>query len=151
MLEIGCATGQLSEELTGRADVVVALDASAGALQVARQKTDAVQWIWGAVPADLPNERFDAIILSEVGYFLDGPELVATLRAARRRLTARGEIVLAHWRGPTRDIPLDGRAVHRQAAALMDLPLRARYEDVDLIVEVWGEPVSVYREYRGAS
>lgn len=151
VLEIGCATGQLSEELTGRADVVVALDASAGALQVARQKTDAVQWIWGAVPADLPNERFDAIILSEVGYFLDGPELVATLRAARRRLTARGEIVLAHWRGPTRDIPLDGRAVHRQAAALMDLPLRARYEDVDLIVEVWGEPVSVYREYRGAS
>ncbi len=151
VLEIGCATGQLSEELIGRADTVVALDASARALQVARQKTDAVRWIWGAVPADLPNERFDAIILSEIGYFLDGPELVATLRAARRRLTARGEILLAHWRGSTRGIPLDGRAVHRQAAALMDLPLRARYEDIDLIVEVWGEPVSVYREYRGAS
>ena len=68
-----------------------------------------------------------------------------------RKVAIDGEIVLAHWRGPTTGIPLDGAAVHAQAAALLDLPLRARYEDVDLIVEVWGEPVSVYREYRGAS
>ncbi|WP_304116207.1 PIG-L family deacetylase [Mycolicibacterium bacteremicum] len=151
VLEVGCATGQLSEELTGRADTVVAIDASERALAVARRRTDAVRWICGAAPRDLPDETFDAIILSEIGYFLDGPDLTATLRAVRRNLTARGEIVLAHWRGPTDGIPLDGRAVHEQAAALLDLPLRARYEDVDLIVEVWGEPVSVYREYRGAS
>lgn len=150
VLEVGCATGQLSEELAGRADTVVALDASARALAVARRKTTAVQWVCGAVPGDLPDERFDVIILSEVGYFLDGPDLAATLRAARRHLADRGEIVLAHWQGATTGIPLDGAAVHRQAGALLDLPLRARYCDVDLIVEVWGEPVSVYREYRGA-
>lgn len=151
ILEVGCATGQLSEQLTGRADIVVAMDASERALKVARNKTGVVRWMCGAAPADLPDETFDAIILSEVGYFLDGPELTATLRAVRKRLTARGEIVLAHWRGPIAGIPLDGTAVHAQAAALLDLPLRARYVDVDLIVEVWGEPVSVYREYRGAS
>lgn len=150
VLEVGCATGQLSEELIGRADTVVALDASPRALAVARSRTDAVQWICGSVPDDLPEGDFDVVILSEVGYFLDGPELTATLRTARRHIAARGEIVLAHWRGATSGIPLDGAAVHRQAAAQLDLPLRARYEDVDLIVEVWGEPVSVYREYRGA-
>ena len=151
VLEIGCATGQLSEQLTGRADTVVAIDASERALEVARSRSGAVRWICGAAPADLPDETFDAIILSEIGYFLDGPDLIATLRSVRRHLIGRGEIVLAHWRGPTTGIPLDGAAVHAQAAALLDLPLRARYEDVDLIVEVWGEPVSVYREYRGAS
>lgn len=151
ILEVGCATGQLSEQLTGRADTVIAMDASDRALEIARGRTDAVRWICGAAPDDLPEETFDAIILSEVGYFLDGPELTTTLRTARRRLRARGELVLAHWRGPTTGIPLDGAAVHEQAAALLDLPLRARYVDVDLIVEVWGEPVSVYREYRGAS
>ena len=151
ILEVGCATGQLAEQLTGRADTVVAIDASERALAVARNRTDEVRWICGAAPADLPDETFDAIILSEIGYFLDGPDLIATLRAVRRHLTTRGEIVLAHWRGSTTGIPLDGAAVHAQAAALLDLPLRARYEDVDLIVEVWGEPVSVYREYRGAS
>lgn len=151
ILEVGCATGQLSEQLLGRADTVVAMDASARALEIARGRTDAVHWICGAAPGDLPAETFDAVILSEIGYFLDGPDLAATLRSVRRRLTSRGEIVLAHWRGPTTDIPLDGAAVHAQAAALLDLPLRARYEDADLIVEVWGEPVSVYREYRGAS
>ena len=151
ILEVGCATGQLSELLTGRADTVVAIDASERALDVARNRTDTVRWICGAVPDDLPEETFDAIILSEIGYFLDGLELTATLRRVRRQLTARGEIVLAHWRGRTAGIPLDGAAVHAQAAALLDLPLRARYTDVDLVVEVWGEPVSVYREYRGAS
>lgn len=151
ILEVGCATGQLAEQLAGRADTVVAIDASERALAVAKNRTDTVRWICGAAPADLPDETFDAIILSEIGYFLDGPDLIATLRTVRRHLTARGEIVLAHWRGPTTDIPLDGAAVHGQAAALLDLPLRARYEDVDLVVEVWGEPVSVYREYRGAS
>jgi LmbE family N-acetylglucosaminyl deacetylase/SAM-dependent methyltransferase len=151
ILEIGCATGQLAEQLTDRADTVVAIDASERALAVARSRTQAVRWICGAAPADLPDETFDAIILSEVGYFMDGPDLIATLRTVRRHLSARGEIVLAHWRGPTAGIPLDGAAVHAQAASLLDLPLRARYEDVDLVVEVWGEPVSVYREYRGAS
>lgn len=151
ILEIGCATGQLSELLTGRADTVVAIDASERALEVARNRSGAVRWICGAAPADLPEEAFDVIILSEIGYFLDGLDLTATLRRVRRQLTRRGEIVLAHWRGPTTGIPLDGAVVHAQAAALLDLPLRARYEDVDLIVEVWGEPVSVYREYRGAS
>lgn len=151
ILEVGCATGQLSEQLTGRADTVVAIDASERALQIARNRTGAVRWIRGAVPDDLPDEKFDVVILSEIGYFLDGPELIATLRSARRHLTARGEIVLAHWRGPTAGIPLDGATVHAQAAAILDLPLRARYVDVDLVIEVWGEPVSVYREYRGAS
>ncbi|MGW0161099.1 methyltransferase domain-containing protein [Mycobacterium sp. NPDC003323] len=151
ILEIGCGTGQLAEELTGRADQVVALDASPRALEIARRRTDAVGWVQGVAPAELPDETFDAIILSEVGYHLDGPDLTATLRFARRHLSAHGEVVLAHRRELTSTTPLDGSAVHEQAAAVLDLPLRARYEDADIVVEAWGEPISVHREYRGTS
>lgn len=150
VLEIGCATGQLSQLLATRADEVVGLDASERALAVARERTDAVRWVLGAAPRDIPEERFDLVVLSEVGYFLDGPDLIATLRAVRRNLAPNGEIVVANWRRPTEHIALDGPSVNRQAASALDLPLRARYEDADLSVDVWGEPVSVYDEYRGA-
>jgi LmbE family N-acetylglucosaminyl deacetylase len=145
-LEVGCATGQLSLQLKDRADEVIGLDASAGALAVARTRSDAVRWVLGAAPADLPDDEVDLVVLSEVGYFLDGPDLLATLRGARNRLRPGGEIVVANWRGSTRDIPLDGPLVQSQAELMFDLPLRARYEDADLTVEVWGHPVSVHRD-----
>jgi SAM-dependent methyltransferase len=145
-LEIGCATGQLSAQLRARADNVIGMDASEGALDVARARTDAVEWLLGAAPNDIPDRQFDLVVLSEVAYFLDGPELLATLRAARRQLRPHGEILLANWSAPTDDIPLDGPTVHAQAAAIFDLPPRARYHDADLTIQVWGEPLSVYRE-----
>lgn len=152
-LDIGCATGHLSELLVTRADRVTGLDASAAALAVAASRTSAagVQWLQGTAPADIPDDTFDLIVLSEMAYFLDGPDLLATLRAVRRALRPGGEIVLADWRHRTENIPLDGPTVHRQVAAAMDLPLRARYEDADLMVEVWGDPVSTYDSHRNRS
>ncbi|BBX47260.1 hypothetical protein GCM10009641_14590 [Mycobacterium cookii] len=145
-LEIGCSTGQLSALLRDRVSDVVGLDASEMALDVARERTSAVRWVLGAAPIDIPDADFDLIVLSEVAYFLDGPELLATLRGVRRRLRPHGEILIANWSAPTENIPLDGPTVNAQAAAIFDLPLRARYHDVDLTIQVWGEPVSVYRE-----
>lgn len=146
VLEIGCATGQISAQLRERADLVVGMDASARALEIARARSDSVDWLLGAAPSDIPDSDFDLIVLSEVTYFLDGPELLATLRAVRRRLRPRGEILIANWSAPTENIPLDGPTAHAQAAAVFDLPLRARYSDADLTIQVWGEPRSVYRE-----
>jgi len=116
------------------------------ALDVARARTDTVEWLLGAAPNDIPDLQFDLVVLSEVAYFLDGPELLATLRAARRQLRPHGEILIANWSAPTDDIPLDGPTAHAQAAAIFDLPLRARYHDADLTIQVWGEPLSVYHE-----
>ena len=59
-----------------------------------------------------------------------------------------GEIVIANWRGRTERIPLDGESVQQQALAVFDLPLRAHYHDPDLLIDVWGEPVSVHAEAR---
>lgn len=148
VLEIGCATGQLATRLCDRAAEVVALDASAAALRVAKERSDAVRWVLGAAPRDIPDGDYDLIVMSEIGYFLDGVDLLTTLRALRRRLRPDGELVVANWRGPTENIPLDGETVQQQAAAMLDLPLRAHYEDVDLVIDVWGQPVSVYGAHR---
>ena len=107
-----------------------------------------MRWLRGAAPGDLPADAFDLVVLSEVAYFLDGPDLLTTLRAVRRSLREGGELVVADWRHPTGDIPLDGPAAHRQVAAVLDLPLRARYEDSDLLIEVWGDPLSTYDSHR---
>ncbi|MBD3785142.1 MAG: PIG-L family deacetylase, partial [Micrococcales bacterium] len=147
-LEIGCATGILTRDLAARADHVTALDVSAEALEVARRDgPPAVTWVLGGVPADVPVGRFDLVVLSEVGYFLTPLHLLETLRLVRARLAPGGEVVLVHWRHPTDGIPLDGPAVHDQArSALGDLPLRSRYEDADLLLDVLGGPVSLAAE-----
>ena len=98
----------------------------------------------GRAPDDVPEGRFDLVMLSEVGYFLTPIELLETLRVVWSRLVPGGEVVLVHWRHPTDAIPLDGPAVHEQArSALAVLPLRARYEDGDVLLDVLGDPASV--------
>ena len=148
VLEIGCATGQLSSRLRNRADEVVGLDASAAALRVARERCATVRWVHGAAPQDIPDEKFDLIVVSELGYFLDGVDLLSTLRALRKCLRPGGELVIANWCGPTENIPLDGETVQHQATAMIDLPVRAHYRDADLVIDVWGQPISVLAEGR---
>lgn len=148
-LEIGCASGQLTSKLRERADVAVGLDASDAALSVARARGDDVHWVLGAAPRDIPDEDYDLVVASEIGYFLDGVELLTTLRAVRGRLRPNGEFVVANWRRDTTDVPLDGPTVQQQIAEAIDLPRRARYEDVDLLIDVYGQPISVYDEAGG--
>lgn len=145
VLEIGCSTGILTRALAERADEVVALDVSERALEVAREDAPAhVRWVGGGAPDDVPHVPADLVVLSEVGYFLTPTEWLRTLRVVRDRLADGGEVVLVHWRHPTDDIPLDGPAVHEQAAAaLADLGHRVHHEDGDVLLDVWGGPASV--------
>ncbi|WP_293004507.1 PIG-L family deacetylase [Mycobacterium sp.] len=150
VLEIGCSTGQLAERLRAHADYAVGLDASDRALDAARAHRrgalDCRHSAGGHTARTVRPHR-----VSEVTYFLNGPDLYATLRAVRRRLRPRGEILIANYAAPTQDTPLDGPTVHRQAEAVLDLPMRARYQDADLTIQAWGEPRSLHQEYGGVS
>ncbi|QIM21881.1 bifunctional PIG-L family deacetylase/class I SAM-dependent methyltransferase [Phycicoccus sp. HDW14] len=145
VLEIGCATGVLTRDLAERADDLVAMDVSPRALEQARHDAPAhVRWVLGAAPDGVPDERFDLVVLSEVGYFLTPTDWLETLRVVRDRLSDGGEVVLVHWRHPTEGIPLDGPTVHAQATtALADLGHRAGHADADVLADVWGGPASV--------
>lgn len=144
VIEVGCATGVLTRALAGRSDRLTGLDVSAQALEVAAVDAPAhATWVQAEVPHGLPGGAYDLVVLSEVGYFLTGTALLGTLRWARSVLRPGGEILLAHWQHDTDDVPLDGRLVHEQAAACLDLPKRAAYSDTDVIIDVYGEPLSV--------
>lgn len=143
VLDLGCATGRLTADLAVRADHVTAVDVSQAALDRAREHVPDphVDWIRGELPGvldEVGGDPFDLVVLSEVGYFLRGDEWLATVRGARRLLADGGEIVLCHWRHPTTGIPLDGPLAHRQAHAMLDLPLRVRHDEPDLQLSVHG-------------
>lgn len=147
VLEIGCGNGALTRELAGRAAQVVAMDVSPVALELARAEApENVDWLCAAAPEGLPEGPFDLIVIAEVGYYLRAVEWLECLRRARSMLSDGGEIVLVHWRHAVEHIPLDGPRVHEHARLALDLPRRLRYEDADLLLEVWGEPVSVHRD-----
>jgi SAM-dependent methyltransferase len=99
----------------------VAVDVSRRALEVARRDTpDGTAWVEGEAPEvlDEVDGPLDLVVLSEVGYFLRPVELWLTLGRLLERLAPGGELVLVHWRHPTRDIPLDGPSVHAQVRAV---------------------------------
>ncbi len=140
VLELGCADGFLTAALVERADAVHACDTSPQAVTAARLNAPAATVERGDLPEALDHCQgdFDLIVLSEVGYFLTATELLATLRRACELLTPGGELLLCHWQHPTNRVPLDGILVHEQARDFMGTRPRARHQDGDLCIEVWG-------------
>lgn len=110
LLEVGCAGGALTARLTERAGAIVAVDVSERALELARQRlgrVDTIEFVAGEVPAYWPKGPFDAVILSEVLYFLSAEEIRSVSRLAQESLTADGLCLLVNWTGPN-DLPVDG-------------------------------------------
>ncbi|KRE42953.1 bifunctional PIG-L family deacetylase/class I SAM-dependent methyltransferase [Knoellia sp. Soil729] len=121
VLDLGCSTGALTRGLAARADEVVAVDVSRRALEVAQRASDTgITWVHGEAPSVLEeiDGPLDLIVISEVGYFLSPIELWLTMGRLLARLRQGGELLLVDWRHPTKDIPLDGPAVHDQVRAI---------------------------------
>ena len=109
-LEVGCSIGIFTRDLAGRCDGLVGLDVAEGALIEARERCadlSHVRFIRAQVPGEWPEGRFDLIVLSEVAYYLDGPDLDRLVGRMRRALRPGGDIAMVHWLGPT-DYPLTG-------------------------------------------
>ncbi len=109
-LEVGCSIGVLTQLLAGRCDRLIALDAAEGALATARSRCAALPGVdlrRMAVPGDWPEGSFDLIMLSEVVYYLDRPDLTRLVGRVRQSLAPAGDVVLVHWTGQT-NYPLHG-------------------------------------------
>lgn len=146
VLDIGCGSGALSRLLADRADHLTALDGAAQCIQRVRAQLPDVDARVAALPHDVPVGPYDLIVISEVGYFLDGRELWQLLRRCAAALAAGGELLLCHWRHPTTGVPLDGDMVHRIAADALAMPRRMRLVEEDVRLEVWGGPASVHAD-----
>lgn len=138
--EPGCAIGELTRRLAARCDEVIASEPSPTALRTARSRcTDLpnVALEPGELPDDWPAGSFDLVVLSEIGYYFEVPELLMVRDRAVGTLEAGGTLVAVHWRGHSEAHLLHGDVVHehlRQAAGVRHV---GGYLDAGFRLDLW--------------
>lgn len=122
--EIGCSIGVLTQQLATRCEHLLAVDGSDIPLQRARErlaKEKHVQTKKMRVPDTFPNDQFDLILLSEVGYYWSWEDLARAQQQMLATLLPGGHLLLVHWILPT-NYPLTGDDVHEAFHALAQTP-----------------------------
>ncbi|TDN92229.1 PIG-L family deacetylase [Microbacterium sp. BK668] len=140
VLEIGCASGLLTRDLSRRARHVLAMDAATTAVETARRRLGGETRVTvrqGSVPADWPTGRFDTIVFSEVGYYLAPDDLRRTLALIEASLSADGCVVACHWRHPVAAYPQTGDDVHDALRAVAAWEVVASHVERDFILDVF--------------
>lgn len=138
VFEPGCSIGLLTAMLAERSERLLAMDISARALEIAETGLPSqVELREGTLPGDWPEEQFELVLLSEVGYYLgeDDCRRMAELAARSTR-----DLMAVHWRHPVDDYPLSGDEVHSilgDAAEANNLTLLMRHCEEDLRIDVW--------------
>lgn len=147
VFEPGCANGELSAELAPRCDRLLCCDTASAAVQLARTRLSVFEHAevrQGRLPTDWPEEKFDLIVFSEIGYYLDEQDLTEVIRRISESLTADGQLLACHWRPPIEGCPLNARQVHDQINDQLALPRLVLHQEADFILELWSrEPRSV--------
>jgi SAM-dependent methyltransferase len=113
--EIGCSLGVLTAQLAPRCGHLLAVDVSEAALAQARQRCAALPQVRVQrmqVPAELPSQSFDLILVSEVGYYWSAADLASAADQLVALLAPGGHLLLVHWTPPVHDYPLTGDDVH---------------------------------------
>ncbi|MBX8621562.1 MULTISPECIES: SAM-dependent methyltransferase [Pseudomonas] len=147
IFEPGCANGELSAALAERCDRLLCCDTSAAAANLARTRLslfDHAEVRQGRLPGDWPEEKFDLIVFSEIGYYLDRQDLTEVIRSISDSLAADGQLLACHWRPPIEGCPLNTRQVHDLIHEQLHLPRLVLHQEADFLLEVWSrEPRSV--------
>lgn len=135
-LELGCATGVLTAELTERSDAVLGTDISAAPLERARHRAPAARFVQAALPAEWPSGRWDLVVMSEVGYYLSPADLDATIDRVLASLDDDGVLVACHWRHPDDEAVSDGDTVDARLAERWPRPALVRHVEEDFVLSV---------------
>ena len=140
--EPGCANGELSAELARRCDRLLVSDISQRAVALARTRLADVTHatvVQAQLPRDWPDDSFDLIVVSELGYFLDAHRLDALADQARASLHPGGTVLACHWRRPIDGCALDGEAVHARIAQRLGLAVLTELREADFVLHVWSD------------
>ncbi len=112
--EIGCSIGVLTQQLVLRCKKLLAVDGSEIPLKSAMkrlQQEPHVHFAKMCIPEDFPQDQFDLILVSEVGYYWSMEDLEKAKRLMINSLLPGGHLLLVHWILPT-NYPLTGDQVH---------------------------------------
>ena len=113
--EIGSSIGVLTAQLAQRCGRLLSVDVSEAALAQARQRCASLPQVElrkMQVPAEFPGEKFDLILLSEVGYYWAPADLARAADLMLAALPAGAQLLLVHWTPAVPDYPQTGDEVH---------------------------------------
>lgn len=141
--EPGCSVGVLTELLAQRCDHVTSTDVVVAALDATHRRLvtghlrDRVTLLRRSLDMPWPPGRFDLVMLSEVGYYLQPAELRAVLDREVPRLARGATVITAHWRHPVADHPMSGDHANDLVGATPGLHQIGSYRDPDVAIEVF--------------
>lgn len=138
--EPGCSTGMLTGLLAERCDRLLAVDAVAAAAGTAAERMAGAGHVTvrtAEVPREWPDEQFDLVVLSELGYYFDDDTLRQLIERAVASLEPGGDLVAVHWRWPVAEHARSGDDVHRALAATGALARLSRLAEADFLLEVF--------------
>lgn len=113
--EIGCSIGVLTELLSQKCQSLLSIDTAEKPLVRARQRLSNAPHVTlqkMEVPDQFPEQQFDLVVMSEVGYYLAMPDLQRLAQKIITHLDNGGHLLLVHWTPLVHDYPLTGDQVH---------------------------------------
>jgi SAM-dependent methyltransferase len=113
--EIGGSIGVLTQMLAGRCNQLLSIDLSPIAQERARRRCldqPNVEFRIMQFPREKPDQCFDLIVLSEVGYYFCQRDLFTARAWIIDSLRPGGHLLLVHWTHFVEDYPLTGDEVH---------------------------------------
>ncbi|MBC7825837.1 MAG: methyltransferase domain-containing protein [Candidatus Parcubacteria bacterium] len=126
-LEIGGSIGVLTEKLADRCDLLWSIDVSQLAQDQAIQRCQHLSQVHFQimrVPEQFPDQTFDLILVSEVGYYWSWDDLRSSQQQILNQLEPGGHLLLVHWTLYAKDYPLSGDEVHDAFLELSPTHLR---------------------------
>lgn len=140
IFEPGCANGLFSEWLAQRCDDLVASDLNARAVGAARRRLShypGATVLQGALPADLPDGRFDLIVVGELGYYFHEDLWALVVARLCERLTPDGAILACHWKHAFDARLIETAVVHGAFSKSSALYRQCLHDEPDFLAELW--------------
>ena len=141
VFEIGCSNGVLSEKLANFCERLLAVDASSIAVENAKKRLADYHFVEVqemTIPENFPEEQFDLILFSEVGYFLSMEDLTLARDKMIDALAPNGHLLLVHWTPFVEEFPLTGDQVH-------ELFLESAEPESGMLAHLYGRSETQYR------
>ena len=145
LLELASGNGSNSQRLATRALKLDACDGSASAAALTRRAlaghSHAHTWQI-ALPAALPGDRYDAVVIAELLYYLSPRAMRRLARDVAGILAPGARLVLAHHQIEFPDNAQRSAGIHRRFVASMGrrVMLRRRWQSRRWHVEAWQLP-----------
>lgn len=126
-LEIGGSIGVLTQKLAPYCDSLLSIDVSELAQNAAIQRCQPLAQVRFEImnfPQQFPDELFDLILVSEVGYYWCREDLQIAQQRILELLEIGGHLLLVHWLPRSPDYPLTGDEVHESFLNFMPQQLQ---------------------------